>query len=52
MLDHTCTQVINLNKQLDNNLDVIKLLQKVDEDPADMVSQEKLVKLRKEVGIL
>ena len=52
MLDHTCTQVINLNKQLDNNLDVIKHLQKVDEHPADMVSQEKLVKYRKEVGIL
>ena len=46
------TQVIYDNKQLDNNLDVIKLLQKVDEDPADMVSQEKLVKYRKEVGIL
>ena len=52
MFDNTCNQIINLNKQLDNNLDVIKLLQKVDEDPADMVSQEKLVKLRKEVGIL
>ena len=37
---------------INNNLDVIKLLQKVDEDPADMVSQEKLVKLRKDVGIL
>ena len=52
MFDNTCNQIINLNKQLDNNLDVIKLLQKVDEDPADMVSQEKLVKLRKEIGIL
>ena len=52
MFDNTCNQIINLNKQLDNNLDVIKLLQKIDDDPADMVSQEKLVKLRKEVGIL
>ena len=52
MFDNTCNQIINLNKQLDNNLDVIKLLQKVDEDPADMVSQEKLVNLRKEIGIL
>ena len=52
MFDTTANQIINLNKQLDNNLDVIKLLQKIDDDPSDMVSQEKLVKLRKEIGIL